>query len=101
MRIILLAAGIAVIAGAANAGVVERACLASDRSSANRALCGCIQDVADRTLTWSDQRLAAKFFKDPQKAQEVRMSKSDQSNAFWEKYKNFGATAQAFCSVAG
>ncbi|MCR8722998.1 hypothetical protein [Frigidibacter sp. ROC022] len=106
MRIWVVAAGIAVLgslsmAGVAKAGVVERACLSSDRKGASRALCGCIQQVADLTLSRSDQRLAAKFFKDPQKAQDIRQSKSSSHNDFWGKYKNFGDTAAAFCSVSG
>ena len=83
--------------GAATAGTIERACLKSDRKAASRALCGCIQTVADKTLTRSDQRRAAKFFGDPHMAQEVRQSDRASDEAFWQKYKNFGATAQAFC----
>jgi len=79
------------------AGTIEKACNASNRQSANRALCGCIQDVADLTLTNSDQRLAAKFFQDPQKAQDVRQSGSNSNSKFWERYRQFGSTAQAFC----
>ena len=99
MRIILLAAVVATLGSAAGAGVVERACLKSDRKAASRALCACIQDVADITLTRSDQRKAAKFFHDPDRAQQVRMAKSDASNGFWRKYKNFGDTAAAYCAA--
>lgn len=82
---------------AAQAGTIENACLRSDRASATRALCGCIQQVADMTLKSGDQRLAAKFFRDPDRAQQVRMSKSDSDNAFWARYKNFGEMAGAYC----
>lgn len=81
----------------ATAGPIESACLKSDRKVANRALCGCIQQVADMTLKGGDQRKAAKFFKDPDQAQKVRMSKSDSDNEFWARYKNFGETAAAYC----
>jgi hypothetical protein len=92
-------AAVLVLAGSgmAAAGTIERACLKSDRKAASRALCGCIQTVADKTLTRSDQRRAAKFFGDPHMAQEVRQSDRASDEAFWQKYKNFGATAQAFC----
>jgi hypothetical protein len=80
------------------AGPIESACLNSDRKVANRALCGCIQQVADMTLKGGDQRKAAKFFKDPDEAQKVRMSKRDSDNAFWARYKNFGETAAAYCA---
>jgi hypothetical protein len=85
------------LATAAAAGPIERACLRSDRDAANRAMCGCIQDVADQTLRGSDQRRAATFFKDPDKAHKVWMSKSKSDDAFWERYKAFGAQAEAYC----
>ena len=81
----------------AAAGPIERACLRSDRDAANRAICGCIQDVADQTLRGADQRRAASFFKDPDKAHKVWMSKSKSDDAFWERYKVFGAQAEAYC----
>lgn len=87
----------AVLPSPVEARNIEQACMNSGRSSANRSLCGCIQRVADQTLTSSDQRTAARFFKDPQKAQDMRMSKSDRDNAFWERYQNFGYTAGKVC----
>ena len=84
--------------GAAQAGVIERACLKSDRKAANRSLCGCIQQVADVTLTRRDQRMAAKLFRDPHRAQEVRQSDSPRHEVFWKKYKSFGSTAENYCS---
>ncbi|WP_050527628.1 hypothetical protein [Pseudorhodobacter aquimaris] len=82
---------------AAMAGPIESACLKSDRKQANRAVCGCIQQVADMTLKGGDQRKAARFFTDPDQAQKVRMSKSDRDNEFWARYKNFGETAAVYC----
>lgn len=82
---------------ASAAGAIESACMRSDRGG-NRALCGCIQQVADMTLRGADQRRAAKFFKDPQQAQEVRMSKRDADNEFWARYKSFGEAAEAYCA---
>ena len=82
----------------ASAGAVESACLRSDRAAANRAVCGCIQQVADMTLTGGDQRRAASLFRDPDQAQKVRMSKSNSDNAFWTRYKNFGDLAGAYCA---
>ena len=82
----------------ASAGAIERACNASDRKASNRALCGCIQQAADMTLKNSDQRRAAKFFKDPHKAQETRQADGSSNEAFWKRYKNFGSTATQHCS---
>lgn len=99
MRTIVLAAGFAALGSVAQAGVIERACLTSERSGGNPALCGCIQQAADLTLTASDQRVAARFFKDPQKAQDTRQSSVRNDSVFWERYKNFGATAEAYCAL--
>ena len=86
-----------VMGSAAVAGPLDSACMRAGRT-ADRALCGCIQQVADMTLSRSDQRRAAKFFTDAERAQEVRMSKSDADNAFWARYKNFATTAEAYCA---
>jgi hypothetical protein len=94
----LLALAIPVVASMASAGAIERACINSDRRAANASVCGCIQQVADMTLRSADQRRAAKFFSDPDRAQQVRMSKSDADNEFWARYKNFGTTAEAYCA---
>ena len=81
----------------AQAGVIERACLQSDRRAASRPLCDCIQKAADATLSGSDQRLAAKFFKEPHMAQEIRQSNNSQHEIFWQRYKTFGSTAASYC----
>lgn len=95
-RFILAAATVALTAPFAVAGPISSACNKSERR-ASAALCGCIQQAADATLSRSDQRRAAQFFRDPHKAQEVRMSKSDRDNAFWARYRQFAATAEAYC----
>jgi len=103
MKTILTGAAVAALLfplsmSAADAGPIERACLRSDRDAANRTVCACIQQVADMTLRGGDQRRAAKFFADPEKAHETWMSKRESDDAFWERYKNFGATAEAYCA---
>jgi hypothetical protein len=42
--------------------------------------------------------MAAKFFSDPHRAQEVRQSSNIRHEEFWTRYKEFGATAAAACS---
>ncbi len=103
MKHILLAVFIAAMtlpatAPTANAaGKIQRACLKADRTAASRPLCRCIQKTANRVLTRSDRTLAAKFFKDPQMAQDVRQSDNARKEAFWKRYKEFGSTAAAIC----
>ncbi len=85
-------------AGGAAAGPVEKACLKSGSSAASPALCGCIQQVADMTLSGDDQKMAARLIKDPDKAQEIRTSDNARHEAFWLRYKSFGETAESFCA---
>ena len=94
---ILAAACLAMGATQASAGPIDGACMGAGRNGANGALCECIQQVADMTLSRSDQRRAAKLFKDPEKAQEVRMSDRKADEAFWDRYKNFAAAAEGYC----
>ncbi len=82
----------------ASAGPIENACMQSNRTAANRSLCTCIQQVADITLGGGDQRLAATFFKDPDRAQKVHLSHSGQDDAFWARYVTFGQQAQLACA---
>ena len=102
MKSILWAASLAValpvMSSFAHAGPIENACNRSERKAANRQLCACIQQVADMTLRGADQRRAASFFKDPEKAHKVWMSKSNADDAFWKRYKAFSAQAQAYCA---
>ena len=74
-----------------DAGTITRACMKSDRKAANRRLCNC-------TLSSSDQRLAATFFKDPHRSQEIRQSDRTSHETFWKRYKKFGSRAQQMCS---
>lgn len=92
---VALAALVLPVSGA-EAGPIRNACLQTDKG--NRQVCSCIQQVADMTLRRSEQRRAAKFFRNPDKAQEVFLSKSERDNVFWERYQRFGTTAEAYCS---
>lgn len=98
MRAFFLSAVLAGLSLPVQAADIERACLSSERAAGNRVLCGCIQDAANLTLSPREQRMAAGFFKDPEKAQQVRSSDSRSSDAFWERYQAFGETASTFCA---
>ncbi|SDW18772.1 hypothetical protein [Roseicitreum antarcticum] len=82
----------------AAAGPIENACNSSERPQAHRALCRCIDSIADMTLTRSEQRQVARFFSDPQRAQDVRMSKTTRDNELWARYRAFGDLAEARCA---
>lgn len=87
-----------VVPAPVEAGTITRACMKSDRKAANRRLCSCIQKAARKTLSSSDQRLAASFFKDPHRSQEIRQSDRSSHETFWKRYKKFGERAQQMCS---
>ncbi|MEL6168249.1 MAG: hypothetical protein AAFR35_06135 [Pseudomonadota bacterium] len=97
MRMLFMVGLCAVLPAFGHAGAIERACLGSDRAAGNRALCDCIQDAANLTLSGTDQQLAASFFKDPHRAQEIRQSSRRTHEVFWERYVEFGAMAETFC----
>ncbi|SDI64613.1 hypothetical protein [Lutimaribacter saemankumensis] len=81
----------------AEAGTIARACIASPRKQKTPELCGCIQRVADQMLTRGEQRQAARFFRDPHRAQETRQSDNIANERFWERYKAFAARAVEYC----
>lgn len=97
-RVILGIAVLAITTPFAVAGPIDNACVRSDRGARNPGLCSCVQQVADMSLSNADQRRAAGFFRNPDQAQLVRMDKSAAANAFWARYKNFAAMAEAYCA---
>ncbi|SHJ32114.1 hypothetical protein SAMN05444000_10764 [Shimia gijangensis] len=80
------------------AGTLSNACMKSDRKAKSRKLCRCLQNVANQNLSRRDQKLAASFFKDPHKAQEIRQSDNRSNEKFWKRYKEFGSVFAASCS---
>jgi|AntRauMFilla1563_2_1112583.scaffolds.fasta_scaffold31222_2 hypothetical protein len=98
MKYTIILAGLLVCLSApAMANPIERACLSSDQAAANRNLCACIGRVADQTLSRSQMRDGARFFSDPQRAQNVRMSDRPSHEAMWQAWRNFGDRATATC----
>ena len=78
-------------------GDVAKACIAGGRDAANRALCSCVQQVANQSLNGADQRRAAGFFEDPDAAQETRISDRSSDKAFWTRYRAFADRAAESC----
>lgn len=97
MRNFVLIVALSTLPVSAGASLIERACLKADRPAASQALCRCTQVAADRMLSERDQRLAATFFKDPDRAQEIRQSDRRSHEAFWTRYKQFRDQALASC----
>lgn len=98
MKPVLTAAAISMLtATAIIAGPIDQACVRSS-GGADPMLCDCIQRVANMTLTGSDQKMAAQFFSDPSKAQEVRQSARAAHQEFWQRYVSFGSAAESVCA---
>ncbi|MEM6408089.1 MAG: hypothetical protein AAF700_06680 [Pseudomonadota bacterium] len=55
--------------------------------------------MADRHLSDRDQRLAASFFSNPQRAQDIRQSDRRADEAFWGRYKVFIASSERYCAA--
>ncbi|WP_322866669.1 hypothetical protein U5922_011035 [Aquicoccus sp. G2-2] len=81
-------------------GPISKACLASDRKARSLTRCGCIQAVANDTLSHSSQRRAASFYSDPHLAQSIRQSDNSSNERFWQSYKDYAEAAAAVCSQA-
>ena len=78
-------------------GEVGQACLVSGRAQSTRALCGCIDQVAARTLTASEQRTVAGYFADPEALQAMKIDDRPAAERLWARYDAFVETAQATC----
>ena len=100
----VLRGGVALLVGAAcatslAAGPIQQACLRSDRNAVSLAACGCIEGVAEFTLSAADQRKVAGFFKDPERAEKARAADGKADEAFWERYESFGSQAELYCGA--
>jgi len=78
--------------------LIRKACLKSGRPDATAGLCMCIQRVANVRLKRRDQRLAASFFRTPNKAQVIRQSDRAKNEVFWLRYKAWALAAEESCS---
>jgi hypothetical protein len=97
-KFLLAAAMLTSVPSSVPAGeLIKKACLKAGRAGANTAVCGCIQQVADKRLKRKDQRLAARFFKDPHQAQVIRQSTKSSNESFWIRYKAWGLEAEDLC----
>lgn len=82
-------------------GEISQACLAADRRAASPALCSCVQQVANQSLSGAERARAATFFAEPQLAQDTRQSDRRGDERFWTRYKAFTELATQICRPAG
>ena len=95
--LMILAVAMVLVPYPAAANPIERACNQSPRSGATQPLCTCIGRAADLTLSRGQMREGARFFSDPQRAQDVRMSDRSSDERMWAAWRSFGETAEAMC----
>ena len=98
MRIAIL--GLVLVAASCGprvTGAYGEACMGASRPGANAALCSCVQQVANRMLSASDQRLAATFFEDEERANAMMINDSPAADAFWVRYRAFTDQAERSC----
>lgn len=98
MRLIypVLAAAMLAVPTSAEANAIERACMASDRE-ASRSVCSCIGEAADSTLTGRQIREGARWFDDPQRAQDTRQSDRANDEEMWSAWRTFSSLAEQRC----
>ena len=82
-------------------GDISQACLAANRNAATPALCSCVQQVANQSLSNSEQSRAAAFFSEPQLAQDTRQSNRSSDERFWLRYRAFSDLAAQICLPVG
>ena len=93
----VLVGGVMLTLAACGAGRLQNACIDSGRAGANPALCGCVQAVADRELDPGERRLAASFYDNPQRAQDIRQSDRPADRRFWDRYTAFAEEVERSC----
>ena len=79
-------------------GPIYSACRSAGRKDASRARCGCVQAVANQSLSSGDQRRGAGFFSDPHQAQVVRQSDNTLDERFWRRWKDYSSSAARMCT---
>lgn len=83
--------------GTGASGEIAQACLAADRAAASPALCGCVQQAANQTLTAADRRRVPEFFADPEEAHAMKIDDSPYAEAFWDRYRAFIDLSRSMC----
>lgn len=78
-------------------GPIAQACMRAGRKQSSRSKCGCVQAVANRSLSRAEQQRGASFFANPQRAQDTRQSDNPASERLWRNWKDFGVSAAKQC----
>ena len=107
MRYLLMVGALASVAACGGGGPrgatgeISQACIAADRRAASPALCSCVQQVANQSLSSAERTRAATFFTNPQLAQDTRQSDRWRDEQFWDRYRAFTDLASTVCQPTG
>ncbi|ROU03525.1 arginine transporter [Histidinibacterium lentulum] len=83
--------------GSRPTGEVGQACMSAGRSAATPRLCSCIDQVAGRTLSRAEQRETARYIRDPEKLQEMKLDDRPRAEEMWRTYDRFVNAARTAC----
>ena len=81
-------------------GEIYTACRGAGRKEATDQRCGCVQWVANQTLSPAQQVRGAGYFSDQQGLQDTRQSDGAANERFWAAWKEFGQQAGGQCQAA-
>lgn len=81
-------------------GSIFSVCISDGRKAASQKRCGCVQAVADKTLSDADERRGVSLWNDPGRLQEIRQSDNPGNERFWKAWSGFGDEATRVCSAS-
>ena len=97
MRRSLVTMAVLACAAPAFAGPAQKACLATERSPGPR-VCACAQQVADQTLSRSDQHIAASIIREPELFVKYQKDSSRRAQGFLTRYRLWGERVEQHCA---
>ena len=78
-------------------GRMFSACISDGRKSASQKRCGCVQAIANRTLSPAQAHRGVSLWSDPGRLQEIRQSDLASNERFWKAWSEFSAEALRVC----
>lgn len=77
--------------------VVEAACKVTGGPGASVEFCSCMQQVADLSLSLSEQKLAAYFLRNPARASRIGKANPAARKGFWQRFESFNLSTRRHC----
>jgi hypothetical protein len=77
--------------------VIEAACKITGGPGASLQFCTCMQQVADLSLSLTEQKLAAFFLRNPGEAGEIKRRNPAHHQTFWTRFESFSLSTRRHC----